>query len=427
MNVVDQKVLDQELIRRGLTYENRALPVAVEPFLISKKRYDHFKTLFQSLHFILEKVLLLSKTQVWILDYLNIDERFRFYLRNECSYRPFIHFSRYDFTIDKNQRPRIYELNCDCPAGLLFSKELFSILCDTSEIVQEKLRNLEWSPFPMQYMSTFSESLLELWGEQTSKKIVPVVGLINCRDNPLVNELSLMEKELRLKGMDVKQCHIQDLSCVDERLVAGDRILDVIFHKFDNPKKEFETAFSLKKNEILAYNQSVETNTTVRVNSYESMFLAENKAILALIQSPRLQSFLTEDECGIINEIIPPTYLLRELSDDQIKSISSDWQNWVLKKCLDTRGRSVRLGPNVTFSEWQQCFNEAMNSPDDYIVQQFEKSLIDSEKKERMYTTLAEYMVRGRPTGLVVRTSYDEITNVGLRGQLRVPFICNED
>lgn len=100
---------------------------------------------------------------------------------------------------------------------------------------------------------------------------------------------------------------------------------------------------------------------------------------------------------------------------------------YVIKSVQDTRGRGVYIGRNILSDEWENLANNTVDAP--YIIQEYvdcKKTNVLSplNKQESMYSTLGMFILQGKATGILVRSSQNEITNVvGKTGCIRASYI----
>jgi hypothetical protein len=164
------------------------------------------------------------------------------------------------------------------------------------------------------------------------------------------------------------------------------------------------------------------------------MYLPEQKSTLAFLWSPLLHKYLGREELELIEEIVPRTRLVRHLKPEELQEAATHRERYVLKRSLDTRGRSVLIGRSTAEADWQHTLAAARAEPpgDDYVLQELapvEQStgrLPGADGPEPLFTALACFLFCGEAVGLVVRTSVEETTNVGRRGFVQ-PFLLTEE
>jgi glutathionylspermidine synthase len=147
---------------------------------------------------------------------------------------------------------------------------------------------------------------------------------------------------------------------------------------------------------------------------------------LAFLRSPIARPILSDEDLRLIEEIIPPTLALYRLTRQEVEAIISNKDRWVLKKSLDTRGRSVVIGKTQNEAEWREAVTRAYQDDyDNYVIQQFEPPEQCVSEGRPLYTSHAYFLLQGKPCGAFTRTSRTLVTNVGSGGSVQVPLIAN--
>lgn len=411
-------------------------PISFSPYVMQSEKYLYLSYLCFHFHSAMEKLL---RVLVQERDILRLFPELRQYTRFTKllpNYSKWIHLARFDVIENKNGKFKILETNCDCPGGMVFNA-----------IIKEELNKLELFEHTFKDVveqsidnkSTFFRSMIESYNEVTGQT-PHTIGLMTSRFRPIENEINLMIKVANDIGINAIHIKAQDLECKNNKLCMKNNIIDLVYHKIDAYVKD-DTGllkyclYNKSIYEVAAYMESISKKEIVYFNSFPSIFLAENKKILALLKDPYYKALFSKDELTAIDEFCPETFCLynndKELRD-KVHHIIVNKDKYVIKSALDTRGRSVYIGKNISINDWRALVNKAIDMP--YIVQEY----IDSVKEEvilpasfvhePMYTTLAVFLLKGIPSGLFVRSSKNDITNViGKDGCIRVSYITNDE
>jgi hypothetical protein len=98
--------------------------------------------------------------------------------------------------------------------------------------------------------------------------------------------------------------------------------------------------------------------------------------------------------------------------------------DYVLKKSLDTRGRSVTVGQEVNATEWAAGLKNARQDRfANYVIQGYEPPEASMSGGQKMFTSHAYFLLQGIPSGAFTRAARSNITNVGHGGAVQVPLI----
>ena len=104
---------------------------------------------------------------------------------------------------------------------------------------------------------------------------------------------------------------------------------------------------------------------------------------------------------------------------------------YVIKSSMDTRARGIYIGKQCNINTWDYLLNKAINGP--YVVQEYitskqENVLVPEDVKSiMMNTTLAMYLIGGRSSGLLCRSSPQLTTNFYASGVFRPAFVLIEE
>jgi hypothetical protein len=97
-----------------------------------------------------------------------------------------------------------------------------------------------------------------------------------------------------------------------------------------------------------------------------------------------------------------------------------DQPRWVVKGCLDDRGRSVHVGPSLPPERWQTVIVNALRDDgQSHGAQRY----VPHERSDGQYISQAYFLVDGRPAGWFSRISRNSVTNVGNGGALLIPVL----
>lgn len=424
----DRRFLANQFLEQGVTYEGRPEPFEILPYLVTFAQNEETKALFKRFHALLEKTVDLYRESEEIRRYFNFGKAVESMILLSCRYSPRIHICRFDYTVRGNGSPVIYETNSACPGGLLKMNRIFGAYKLT-----RLYRDLCASPgrdiaaFEYYKAPVFTAELVRLYSRVSGRKSPPVVGILNSRHKTLTNEIGLMLDELQSCGLRAVNAYVEELSYENGRLVGGGMPLDLCYQKFDDDLS-CEYPFTPDTGSAMKYISALRDGSVIGINSLASTYLVENKAILGLYWAPQFEGYFSREELDLARRITARTELLPLQDDARMGEYREEKDSLVLKRSLDTRGRSILIGKDTPQEVWDKILaQERTNVSAPYVVQEFHphEHYADAELRRR-YVSHAYFLVAGSPVGMFTRISESSVTNVGKCGKTGISFIVRE-
>ncbi|MDU0074646.1 MULTISPECIES: glutathionylspermidine synthase family protein [Bacillus] len=435
MYSIDQRKMKQGIEEKQIFFDGKTpIPVSLTPFLIDRCKYDHLKS---------KSELVLEAMEIFLRIYIEYDDIqeefpelsvFRELSRIKPLYKHWIHLARFDVAETIDGRFKLMETNCDCPGAILWVSYIKQIY-ETLDIFKEISNKYEINAQATDDPQLFIRSLIDVYKEVNGKKQDPNIGFLSSEYHPVLTDLDLLEKLATTMGLSAKHISIQKLQSVDNLPGWGNKPLQMAFHKFDafiDENDQFKYClYEGSVSEIEKYWNGLKNNQFIYVNSFPSALVAENKRILYLLKDKHIQSFFSKEQKDAIDMLIPETFSLTSQKPEQIKEVINNKDQYVLKRVIDTRGRGVILGKFCPNDLWNRHVSHAIDKP--FIMQKY----IDQSKKTiikpngdpipiSVYQSLALYLVKGKASGLLCRSSIDPITNVGKRGAVQPAYVISE-
>ncbi len=427
----DRDDFSRALLEDGIRHEQKAVPSDPRPLLISQQAYDRIAESFRALFPLLERGIELYRTDPAVRRYFNLAPRHDSLIRLPTSYRPEIGVCRYDFTLDGTGRPWIYELNTACPASATYAVR-YRELAATGRIQAElDRRGLPARPMPLEQPNSFAAAMLD--SAARNGRTVRAVAVLNSRYLTMNTELDHIVGQFQALGVTAVRSYVEDLRFVNGELRCGDLPIDLTYNKFDDSTgpDAYECAFSRTTAEVADYLAAYRAGAVQAVNSLASMYLPEQKSMLAFLHSDLFAGSCSQAERELIAGIVPHTVVVRLAGARALDHIAANRAEYVLKRSLDTRGRSIVLGRSVSEQAWRQALAEATATQpgEDWVIQRLAPPIetrmdrLDGGEPATVFSTLACFLFTGTPVGLIVRSSAEETTNVGRVGFMQVPTV----
>jgi uncharacterized circularly permuted ATP-grasp superfamily protein len=433
-----QDAADHEayLDAHGIRQESKPIPLHALPYVITQRSFQRIASRFQQLYVLLERTIDLYLADPAVREFFLLAPRHDRLIRMGAPYRPRIQYCRYDFTLDAGGTPRIFELNTHSPAAATYCYSFGQALARSRCLAHLRELGLQPVQAPIERPRAFARAMLGSAERAGFLREGRNVAVLNSRYLTMNNELDQIAQQFREQGCDAVRCFVEDLRFDGQRLRYGELPIHLTYNKFDDSRgpDAYECAFSRTTAEVQAYLDAYEAGAVFAVNSFPSMYLPEQKSTLAFLWSPLLRKHLGREELELIQEIVPRTRLVRHLQPEELAEAAAHRERYVLKRSLDTRGRSVLIGRGTPESDWQHTLAAARAEPpgDDYVLQDLapvEQTLTrldGSAGPQQVFTALACFLFCGEPVGLVARTSQEETTNVGRRGFVQPLLLIEE-
>lgn len=420
----------------GIRMEQRLMPFQGIPYVITQRTFTRIAEGFSQLFGILERVIDLYLAEPAVREYFRLAPRHDRLVQMGAHYHPRIQCGRYDFTLDPGGRPRIYELNTHSPAAMTFCYHFGQTFSKRRFFARLREQGLRPVQIPIERQGAFARAVLASAERAGALRGGQNVAVLNSRYLTMNNELDLIAEQFREQGCTAIRCFVEELRFDGQQLRHGELPIHLVYNKYDDSHgpEAYECAFSRTTAEVQAYLDAYRAGAVFSVNTFPSMYLTEQKSTLAFLWSPLLRQRLGRQELELIEELVPRTRMLRHLDPDELAEAASHPERYVLKRSLDTRGRSVLIGRSAQKEDWQRTLVQGRSEPpgDDYVIQELapsEESTPDPALglgAERVFTSLACFLFSGEPSGLMVRTSVEETTNVARQGFVQPALMVEE-
>lgn len=432
----DQREHEDYCAANHIRVEQRSFPYQGVPYILTQRTFTRIAEGFKQLFGILEQVIDMYLADPAVREYFRLAPRHDRLIQMGAHYRPRIQYGRFDFTLDAQARPRIYELNTHCPATMTFCYHFGQTFARRRMFA--RLRELGLLPVqaPLDRRGAFARAVLAAAERAGALRGGRNVAIVNSRYLTMNTELDALAEQFREHDCTAIRCFVEDLQFDGRHLRYGELPIQVVYNKYDDSHgaEAYECAFSRTTAEVQAYLDAYRAEAVFSVNTFPAMYLTEQKSTLAFLWSPLLQQRLGAQERALIAELVPRTRLVRHLDPDELAEAAAHPERYVLKRSLDTRGRSVVIGRSTGTDSWRRTLAQGTSelAGDDYVIQELEpaeESVPDPAlalDAERVFTSLACFLFTGEPAGLLVRTSVEETTNVARRGFAQPAMIVED-
>lgn len=424
----DRKYLADYLSREGILFEGRPMPFEILPYMIPALADAEAREKFTRFHALLEKTIDLYSRHVDIRDYFNFNKTVEDLISSPCPYSPRIHLCRFDYTFGPDGGPVIYETNSACPGGLLLMRKIFAGYRKTG-LYQDlsKLQGVKVSGYDYFTEPVFSRSLGRLYS--AAKNVPankPVVAILTSRSKTLTNEVGLMVEELSAAGYEALNVFVEELEYTGGKLLGRGRQIDLCYQKFDD-HIGCEYPFTPESVPARDYARALREGAAMGVNSFASTYLIESKMTLALFWEKDFEHHFTREELNFARALTTRTEVLCRQDDNAVRRFKAEKDFLVLKRSLDTRGRSVLIGLHTPQAVWDKAVEDSRGETSfPYVLQRYcgHEKYTDAGGTLQ-YISHAYFVLGGEAIGMFTRHSSSPVTNVGRCGMLGIPFKFN--
>lgn len=331
-----------------LTKGEIRLPISMEPFEISKIKFDFIQEDIKNVISSGKKIVSNYFEDAQIRDHLKLCSKEE-ELFNLSKDQDFLGVVRCDIFYSDSDTIKLIEMNTDFPDGF-FMHDV------TTEALLFNLDRKIHSRFS--HSEQFEQLLLKISPDK-SKNIF--VGY--DRDRFFKDEFELSKLELNKLGFsNVFVGPIEDLELVDDYFSYQGNKIDVLRRGTEISKFKENVEFMNKLKIVL------EENTTQIVNNFK-MRLLGHKNLLSLLTNPQFHHYFTGSEISSISKLVPKTVSLIDVDYSEFLRVNSK-DAWVLKASDLAEGENVYLGCDTEQNEWENLVIKASNEPIHWILQE---------------------------------------------------------
>jgi hypothetical protein len=326
-----------------------------------------------------------------------------------------VHLARLDLLLQPCGGFRVVETNANCPGALLscgIAGRRWRALLEEHGLV---------APVPLEYETPewMASWLIRTAEEETG--VAPELFVLLREEGGNRLELPGLAAQLRSLGVETLEADPRELTALRSGYVTlrGRTVLHA-YWKVGIP----ELLRMLPRLERLV--RALQERRLFVQNGFGARFIADNKLCLAALSDPRFDALFDPADLAIIRPRLPWSRNLALCTPAEIKRIRCRPEDYVLKRPLDTRGRGVVIGREVTSSvSWRNAVNYA--TEEEWLVQRFcvTTGLVDEAgpPSGRLHD-LSLGLTNGRLVGAVIRSSRELRTNVALSGSAHPVFFA---
>ena len=416
----------QEAARRmGVTYGERTVCHVLEPFFLTRQRYElilrRAELVVQALHKAAQHAR--QNPALWsLLGFSPAEEEL---LAMDCGYRHHDQIARLDAFLNEDGEPVFMEYNGESPGGIAYGDSLGRAF-DCLEPLQEVAATCALSrrPVTAEVVRTMRHTYCN-WARAAGRPVedLPQVAIVDLADIPTLGEFEIFRLAFENDGMSCRITRPEALEIRDGQLFCGDFRIDILYRRL-------LTADLLKHyplDHVLV--QAMRHNLAFVANGFDG-YLLSHKGLFAILTDPALRpSNLTLEESAAVSTSLPWTRIYNLQSDPALRTRAlSRQEHSVLKKAQGFGGQDVVLGWTVDRSTWEETLERAENET--FVLQ--ERLHIPTmtspawQDGELVFLDLRfdvdPYILDGRRAhGLGIRLAADDLLNVASGAGSAIP------
>lgn len=414
---------DQSLCDRLIEEQREYYPIIPAPYLIPESSYRALCRNTELVHQALEKVLRAYRTDQKVRDYFGHLTEYDEWLNLPVLTQHQIPVARFDLVEDESGRFHMIESNTCCPIAPCRLPGMFDVIRPTATF-QFASQQANLVPLPLQDHRTIFNYLVNEYERNFGKRDEYLIGIGDTRSQADVRNILQYKVDAALAcGHQSELISIQDLHLAGGAACHRGREVHVLYQFFDVQLHRALAGIADSQAEISSYLEAIRRKALLVVNPFPSMFISEDKSILALLRDPLYRDYFDADELQAISRLIPETYRLRSQwvsfegeRADLLNLVRSRKDEFVIKGQMANSGSDVTVGRQTSTAQWEAKINASEGGP--YVVQKYIHGKMqhlrdahDQNQEVSMNGTLAMCLIGGKASGMDNRLSPDFVTN----------------
>lgn len=411
----------EQVIKKRCLHGDEPFLLTLVPLFVKEKSWNLIGETVEMADKLVDKVIELYFKDSEVRDYFPYWDIPESWIDADPIYKKPTVMSRHDILFD-GKNLKFIEFNTDNPGGvawvdmyeeLFLEHPLYSDLISKYGVKRER-------PIATSLFEAINSCYSEMgYAEQMHPAIVSFRNISG--NNP---ELELVRDFLTKNGVVASIVDARDFTYRDGKLYANDIHYNLILRALRAP--------FLKRypRDLRHFIKGVTTGAACMINSFRAV-IGSDKSIHTFISNPINHHYFTKDEVKFIKKYIPWSRRLDEtvtlsIEGDEInlKSyIIANQERLVIKPSSGAGGYGVMIGKNETELNWREALEQHQGDPS-WIVQEYTAvpeikiPVIKNNKivMENRYYNLSPYCMSGKFSGILGRTSSQQVINVAMGG-----------
>jgi hypothetical protein len=412
------------------TGERFAVPYTPIPYFLENSRYQVLCRDALLVFAALDRIVAGYARDPQIRAYFPHLAKFDVFLSLPAQTDPAIPIARFDLLETRAGQFQIVEPNTCCPGGSIWTALFYELYTQTS--VGAQVRDLVREvPQPLHDPTLIYRYLTGEHAKHFGTTDECRIMIADTASAPMDEELVELAQEGNRLGYPCIKAQIQNIAFRDGGAYVDGQRVHVLYQFLDVLFRGELAQIANSLDEISGYLDAMRANSLLVINPFPPIFISEDKSILALLQEPEFASYFSPEEHAAISRLVPRTYRVRDhvvtfegQRTNLLTLLRKRQKDFVIKAQMESMGRDIVIGAQVTPEEWEKKLSASLNGP--YVAQQFveERPLNLPDPKDFTRTvenfyTLELWFMGGEIQGMGNRVSPQLVTNVAKGGAVQ--------
>ncbi len=351
--------IHERLVRLGISFEGRRLPVSLRPSLLSRSEVSRTAKDLMTVRAVMNRMLGALAFDIRsgqactpLTRFFGHYERWFDLIGGECRTAPHIMLMRFDAVHARPDGFKVMEPNAACPGGVIHCAFIRDAWRNT-DLGKAVLDGVEITEGACDSPDGFLRLLRSVSRKRTNSRI----ALCNYK-GVFTNELeSLKRRSERSCAVDaacaeIIICDIRDVAVSDGTAFACGKPVDVIYNKVD------QLMIDPADTAVAGWIEASRIGSCEFLNSMAALYIGEAKSAFAAIHDDEIQKEIgmSEAERQAVLRRIPRTRMMHgRPSSPTSAELARDRHGLVAKADALTRGSGVHVGCLKTAEDWDNA------------------------------------------------------------------------
>ncbi len=403
-------------------YHGRVVRTLAIPKVFDKKTVEHFKSISETTHQILTKVISEFLKNEEFRKNFDFDNTLQELILTNAEYECMLPVARVDiFYNEETGDFKFCEINTDGSSAMNEDRELNNSLKVTSAYNNLK-DQYGFSSFEL--FDSFVKDFEEIYSTFKNRKTKPNVAIVDFLDHGTVNEFEQFRLAFERAGYSCEICDIQNLIYENKVLKTPlGMVVDAIY------RRAVTCDIMDNYNEVSDFIDAVRDCSVCLVGSFRTQ-VAHSKILFKVLSDPSLLGFLTDFEKDFVEAHFPKTFELK--SDSKLFDLNNVYNNknkWIIKPVDSYASYGVHAGVECeSDEEWIGYIKEALDNG--YIIQEFvipfKTYNTDFENDYECSNLTGLFLYNGHFRGIYSRVSKTEIISTQYSEMTLASVVCEK-
>ncbi len=352
------------LEKKHFRYGRFQIPTFYKPHFINAKQHHFLKRIGTTLSQVVQTATRLYFEESHLTHVFRMDPEAAELIKIDPGYSKSVVFSRYDALME-GESVKIVELNCDSPAGAVYSDQVEEALL-AEEPLQDFIEQYQLSA--TERGKSILDALLAAY-EEFGGYETPNIAIVDWKKARTLQEFEYLKEYFESRGYKTTIADPRELSYKGGKLYHKNFHIRILYRRviFDELLDRLDEC----ENMVKAYRD----HAVCMVNPLRSR-LASTKALLSILTNSEYDHFFTDNENKLKSECLPWTRRLVDAEDFYgrkkiylIDFLKDEKETLVLKPSSGYGGRDVKIGKETKDEDWNAAIDKALKG--DWVVQEY--------------------------------------------------------